>query len=233
MENIAIKVENLNKVFKIGNEDFQVIKNLNFEIEDGDFVSIMGPSGCGKSTLLYMLGALDKPTSGDIYIYGKNYKDMSAKDLTLMKRRDVGFIFQFYNLVPNLSVEDNILLPLLVDKKNIKEYRDRYKDILELTEISSKVDRTPRELSGGQQQRVAIARALMIEPKILFADEPIGNLDVKTGQNIMELFVNINKELKTTIVQVTHSPESSEYGKTLIRLLDGEILEKKKLETVK
>lgn len=233
MENIAIKVENLNKVFKIGNEDFQVIKNLNFEIEDGDFVSIMGPSGCGKSTLLYMLGALDKPTSGDIYIYGKNYKEMSAKDLTLMKRRDVGFIFQFYNLVPNLSVEDNILLPLLVDKKNIKEYRDRYKDILELTEISSKVDRTPRELSGGQQQRVAIARALMIEPKILFADEPIGNLDVKTGQNIMELFVNINKELKTTIVQVTHSPESSEYGKTLIRLLDGEILEKKKLETVK
>lgn len=233
MENIAIKVENLNKVFKIGNEDFPVIKNLNFEIEDGDFVSIMGPSGCGKSTLLYMLGALDKPTSGDIYIYGKNYKDMSAKDLTLMKRRDVGFIFQFYNLVPNLSVEDNILLPLLVDKKNIKEYRDRYKDILELTEISSKVDRTPRELSGGQQQRVAIARALMIEPKILFADEPIGNLDVKTGQNIMELFVNINKELKTTIVQVTHSPESSEYGKTLIRLLDGEILEKKKLETVK
>lgn len=233
MENIAIKVENLNKVFKIGNEDFPVIKNLNFEIEDGDFVSIMGPSGCGKSTLLYMLGALDKPTSGDIYIYGKNYKEMSAKDLTLMKRRDVGFIFQFYNLVPNLSVEDNILLPLLVDKKNIKEYRDRYKDILELTEISSKVDRTPRELSGGQQQRVAIARALMIEPKILFADEPIGNLDVKTGQNIMELFVNINKELKTTIVQVTHSPESSEYGKTLIRLLDGEILEKKKLETVK
>lgn len=233
MENIAIKVENLNKVFKIGNEDFQVIKNLNFEIEDGDFVSIMGPSGCGKSTLLYMLGALDKPTSGDIYIYGKNYKEMSAKDLTLMKRRDVGFIFQFYNLVPNLSVEDNILLPLLVDKKNIKEYRDRYKDILELTEISSKVDRTPRELSGGQQQRVAIARALMIEPKILFADEPIGNLDVKTGQNIMELFVNINKELKTTIVQVTHSPESAEYGKTLIRLLDGEILEKKKLETVK
>lgn len=229
MNKVAIKVENLNKVFKIGNEDFPVIKNLNFEIEDGDFVSIMGPSGCGKSTLLYMLGALDKPTSGDIYIYGKNYKNMSNKDLTLMKRRDVGFIFQFYNLVPNLSVEDNILLPLLVDKKNIKDYQKKYKEILELTEISSKVKMTPKELSGGQQQRVAIARALMIQPKILFADEPIGNLDVKTGQNIMKLFVDINKELKTTIVQVTHSPESSKYGKTLIKLLDGKILEKKQI----
>lgn len=229
MNKVAIKVENLNKVFKIGNEDFPVIKNMNFEIEDGDFVSIMGPSGCGKSTLLYMLGALDKPTSGDIYIYGKNYKNMSNKDLTLMKRRDVGFIFQFYNLVPNLSVEDNILLPLLVDKKNIKDYQKKYKEILELTEISSKVKMTPKELSGGQQQRVAIARALMIQPKILFADEPIGNLDVKTGQNIMKLFVDINKELKTTIVQVTHSPESSKYGKTLIKLLDGKILEKKQI----
>ncbi|MCR4943767.1 MAG: ABC transporter ATP-binding protein [Clostridium sp.] len=229
MSKIAIKVENLKKEFKVGNENIPVIKNLNFEIEDGDFVSIMGPSGCGKSTLLYMLGALDKPTSGDIYIYGKNYKDMSNKDLTLMKRRDVGFIFQFYNLVPNLSVEDNILLPLLVDKKNIKKYEKKYKEILELTEISNKVKMIPRELSGGQQQRVAIARALMIEPKILFADEPIGNLDVKTGQKIMKLFVEINKDLKTTVVQVTHSPESSEYGKSLIRLLDGNIIEKKSL----
>ncbi|URZ01275.1 ABC transporter ATP-binding protein [Clostridium felsineum] len=229
MAEVAIRVNDLCKSFMVGNEEVKVIKNLSFDITDGEFVSIMGPSGCGKSTLLYMLGALDKPTSGDIYIYGKNYNNMSNKMLAKMKRTMVGFIFQFYNLVPNLSVEDNILLPLLIDKQDVRKYKDKMHDILELTGISHKVKVTPRELSGGQQQRVAIARSLMINPKILFADEPIGNLDMKTGIKIMELFVEINKQYKTTIVQVTHSEEAAQYGDTLLRICDGVIQKRIKI----
>lgn len=230
MSQIAIKAENLSKSFYIGKEAFHVIKDISFSIDEGEFVSIMGPSGCGKSTLLYMLGALDKPDKGSVYIYGKNYNQMKAKELDKMKRSVVGFVFQFYNLVPNLTVEENILLPLMIDKRKDKSFMDRYHEILELTEIGSKTKHTPRELSGGQQQRVAIARALMINPKVLFADEPIGNLDAKTGEKIMQLFVDINKKYKTTIVQVTHSEESALYGDSILRIRDGVIQDRVKVE---
>jgi putative ABC transport system ATP-binding protein len=229
-ELIALKVKNLRKSFWAGSEEIEVIKNLNFKIENSNFVSIMGPSGCGKSTLLYLLSALDKPTSGEVLIYDKKYADMSKNQMSKMRRTDMGFIFQFYNLVPNLSVEDNILLPLLIDGKRVKDYTHKLKEILELTEISHKSSVTPRELSGGQQQRVAIARALMIQPKILFADEPIGNLDMNTGIKIMELFVDINKLYKTTIVQVTHSEEAAMYGNTILRMRDGKIEKTIKLD---
>lgn len=219
----AIEVEDLKKSFKVGNEDVDVLKGLNFNIKKSEFMSIMGPSGCGKSTLLYILGGLDAPTEGSVKICGKNYKDMSKKEKAKMKRSKLGFVFQFYNLVPNLSVEDNILLPIMLDGKKRRDFKEELNRILEITELSKKLKVTPRELSGGQQQRVAIARALLFNPEIILADEPIGNLDSKTGKNIMELFRNINKEFKTTIVQVTHSEESALYGTGVIRMLDGNI----------
>lgn len=219
----AIEVENLKKSFKVGNGYIDILKGLNFNIKKSEFMSIMGPSGCGKSTLLYILGGLDAPTEGSVKICGKDYKDMSKKEMAKMKRSKLGFVFQFYNLVPNLSVEDNILLPIMLDGKKRRDFKKELNRILEITELSEKLKMTPRELSGGQQQRVAIARALIFNPEIILADEPIGNLDSKTGKNIMELFRNINKEFKTTIVQVTHSEESSFYGTGVIRMLDGNI----------
>ncbi|WP_054739535.1 ABC transporter ATP-binding protein [Cellulosilyticum ruminicola] len=220
----TIEVINLKKDFSIGKESISVLKEISFNIQKEDFVSIMGPSGCGKSTLLYILGGLDKPTDGVIKVNGKDLNKLSEKQKSIMKRREMGFVFQFYNLVPNLSVEDNILLPIILDKKGLKKYKKKLDDILDIIELNNKRKNTPRELSGGQQQRVAIARALVFEPEIILADEPIGNLDSKTGTEIMKLFKEINKEFKTTIVQVTHSEESAYYGNKIIRLKDGVIL---------
>ena len=220
----AIEVFDLNKNFKVGKEEINVLKDLNFSVDKGEFLSIMGPSGCGKSTLLYLLGGLDKPSSGIVNVNGKDLSKLSEKQKSIMKRRELGFVFQFYNLVPNLSVEDNILLPIILDGGKIKNYEKKLTEILDRIEMSHKRKVTPRELSGGQQQRVAIARALVFEPDIILADEPIGNLDSKTGTEIMRLFKNINKDLGKTIIQVTHSQESAAYGTSILKLRDGEIV---------
>lgn len=220
----SVEVKNLNKSFYIGKEEVKVLKDLNFSVEKGDFISIMGPSGCGKSTLLYLLGGLDDQTSGSIIINGKDISKLKEHEKAQMKRKDVGFVFQFHNLVPNLSVEDNILLPILLDGRKVKNYKEELKTILDLIELSNKRKSTPRELSGGQQQRVAIARALLFQPEIILADEPIGNLDSKNGIKIMELFRNINKEYGKTIIQVTHSEASAQYGDLIINLKDGVIM---------
>lgn len=219
----SIEVVGLNKNFKVGKEEIEVLKDLNFSVDKGEFLSIMGPSGCGKSTLLYLLGGLDKPTSGIVSVNGRDLSTLNEKQKSIMKRRELGFVFQFYNLVPNLTVEDNILLPLILDGKPLKKYEDRLTEILDTIEMSHKRKVTPRELSGGQQQRVAIARALVFEPDIILADEPIGNLDSKTGTDIMGLFRKINQDLGKTIVQVTHSQEAAYYGTSILRLKDGEI----------
>ena len=220
----AIEVFDLNKNFKVGKEEINVLKDLNFSVDKGEFLSIMGPSGCGKSTLLYLLGGLDKPSSGIVNVNGKDLSKLSEKQKSIMKRRELGFVFQFYNLVPNLSVEDNILLPIILDGGKIKDYSRKLTEILDRLEMNHKRKVTPRELSGGQQQRVAIARALVFEPDIILADEPIGNLDSKTGTEIMRLFKNINKDLGKTIIQVTHSQESAAYGTSILKLRDGEIV---------
>jgi len=185
----------------------------------------MGPSGSGKSTLLYLLGGLDNPTSGSVKISGKELSVMKDKAKSIMRRRDVGFVFQFYNLIPNLDVEDNIMLPILLDGKKIKDYRKKLDDILEVVGLTDRRKHTPRELSGGQQQRVAIARALINEPEVILADEPIGNLDSKTGQEIMELLRRINLENGKTIVQVTHSSDAASYGQRIIYVKDGKVVE--------
>lgn len=225
----TVEVIGLNKSFMVGKDELPVIKDMNFEVEKGSFLSIMGPSGCGKSTLLYLLGGLDKPTAGKILVDGIDIGKLSSKKAAEMKRRKIGFVFQFYNLVPNLSVEDNILIPLLLDGKKVKDYKEELDKILQIVGLTEKRKVTPRELSGGQQQRVAIARALLFKPEIILADEPIGNLDSKTGEEIMNLFRKINKETGTTIIQVTHSEAAASYGDSILRLVDGVIVNREKI----
>ena len=219
----AIEVKDLGRSFVNGKQTTEVLKHINLTVEKGEFVSIMGPSGSGKSTLLYLLGGLDQPTSGSVRIDGIDLSKLSDKKLCAMRNDKIGFVFQFYNLVPNLNVEDNIALPLLLAGKKKSDYQDKIDECLELIEMTDKRKLTPRELSGGQQQRVAIARALVFDPEILFLDEPIGNLDSKTGMKIMDLFRKINRKYGKTIVQVTHSEESAYYGTRLVRVVDGEV----------
>ncbi|MCY8990086.1 ABC transporter ATP-binding protein [Bacillus atrophaeus] len=223
MNNI-MEVRDLNKSFTVGKEKIDILKNIQFQIKKGEFVSIMGPSGSGKSTLLYMLGALETPSSGIIRIDDMELHQLNDKKESRLRRRKIGFVFQFYNLVPNLTVEENILLPILLDGKNIKAYKQKLQEILDIVSMTDRKKHTPMELSGGQQQRVAIARALINDPEIILADEPIGNLDSKTGLEIMKLFQYINQQNNKTIIQVTHSLESAAFGNRIINLKDGTIL---------
>ena len=224
MENI-IEVEKLFKTYTLGTVPVEILKEINLSVVKGDFITIMGPSGSGKSTLLYLIGGLDKPTSGKISIKGQDISVLSDEEQSIMRRREVGFVFQFYNLVPNLTVEDNVMLPILLDGKKIKNYRNKLDEILEVVELSDRKNHTPRELSGGQQQRVAIARALINEPDIILADEPTGNLDSKTSDEVMKLLQRINKDKGKTILQVSHSQESAKYGNRIINVRDGRVWE--------
>ncbi len=222
MSNV-IEAVKINRSFTNGKEISHVLKDIDLEVKEGEFISIMGPSGSGKSTLLYLLGGLDMPTRGSVSINGVDLSSLKDKELCAMRNEEVGFVFQFYNLVPNLSVEDNIALPLMIAGKKRSEYKDRLDECLRIIGMENKRKLTPRELSGGQQQRVAIARALVFDPKIIFLDEPIGNLDTKTGTKLMELFKEINLKYNKTIVQVTHSESAALYGSKLVHLVDGQI----------
>ena len=226
----VIKVRNLCKNFGNGRTLTKVIKDISFDVKLGQFVSIMGPSGCGKSTLLYLLGGLDLPSSGQVFVKGKNIQSLKDKEMSKMRSSDIGFVFQFYNLVHNLTVEENILLPLAMSGKNIKNYSEKLDDILEIVGLSEKRKEIPSRLSGGQQQRVAIARAVIINPSIILADEPVGNLDSKSSKRIMELFKDINTRYGITIIQVTHDESMTLYGNRLIRIHDGIIIEDKNIE---
>ena len=217
-----IKVDNVYKNFQ--NDKIKVLKGVNLEIKPGEFVSLMGASGSGKSTLLYLIGGLDQPTSGEIKIDNKNISKMNDTKMSKLRRKEIGFIFQFYNLVQNLTVEENILLPVIMDGQKKKTYEKKLNELLEIVGLSEKKNALPSELSGGEQQRVAIARAVIMDPKIILADEATGNLDSKTGQDIMELFKKINKEKGITILQVTHSEEIANYGGRIIQLKDGQII---------
>lgn len=218
-----IETKGLYKTFKLGEIEVEVLKDINLTIDSGEFASIMGPSGSGKSTLLYLIGGLDKPTSGSVMVKGNELSEMKDKEQSIMRRREIGFVFQFYNLIPNLNVEENVMLPILLDGKSIKNCKEKLDEILDTVGLADRRKHTPRELSGGQQQRVAIARALINEPDIILADEPIGNLDSQTGTEIMMLLQKINKEKGKTIVQVTHSREAAEYGSRIINVKDGKV----------
>ena len=221
--NIAIEGKNIVKDFKIGETTTRVLKNVSLKVLKGEFVSIMGQSGSGKSTLLYILGGLDTPTEGTVSMNGADISRFNDAKMSQIRRQNIGFVFQFYNLIPNLNVEENIMLPLLLDGKKFKDYRKQLDNILEIVGLSDRRKHTPRELSGGQQQRVAIARALISDPEILFADEPTGNLDSKTGAEIMKLLQSINKNSGQTIIMVTHSPEAAKNSNRIITVKDGMI----------
>ena len=218
-----IKTKNLVKEFGSNENKVRVLDDINIEIKDGEFVSLMGPSGSGKSTLLYLVGGLDKPTSGKVLINDKDISKLSDTNMAKLRRKDIGFVFQFYNLVQNLTVEENIMLPVVMNGEKESSYKERLNDILKIIGLEDKRKNLPKELSGGQQQRVSIARAIILNPSIIFADEPIGNLDSKSGKEVMELFKKINKEEHITILQVTHSEEAAKYGNRIIRLKDGKI----------
>ncbi len=220
-----IEVNNVSKSFALGKTSVPVLKNINLTISDGDFVSIMGPSGSGKSTLLYLMGGLDNVSEGSIVINGKEICKLSDELQSKMRRKEIGFIFQFYNLIPNLTVEENIMLPALLDGADKKQLKKKVDELLTLVGLQERRKHTPRELSGGQQQRTAIARALVTNPDIIFADEPIGNLDSKSGVEVLKLLQKINRESGKTVVMVTHSEESTQYGNRVIRLKDGHVVE--------
>ncbi|MBY2478346.1 ABC transporter ATP-binding protein [Clostridioides difficile] len=221
---LAVEAKNIIKEFKIGNTTTRVLKDVSLQIMKGEFVSIMGQSGSGKSTLLYILGGLDTPTNGKVYLNGTDISHLDDDKMSIIRRRNIGFVFQFYNLIPNLNVEENIMLPLLLDGKDLKGYKKQLDEILDIVGLYDRRKHTPRELSGGQQQRVAIARALIGKPEILFADEPTGNLDSKTGTEIINLLSRINKESGQTIIMVTHSREATKSSSRTITVLDGVIV---------
>ena len=222
--NIAIEGKNIVKDFELGNTTTRVLKDVSIKVLKGEFVSIMGQSGSGKSTLLYILGGLDTPTRGTVTMNGIDISKFNDEKMSKIRRQKIGFVFQFYNLIPNLNVEENIMLPLLLDGKKARDYRKQLDEILEVVGLTDRRKHTPRELSGGQQQRVAIARALIGNPEILFADEPTGNLDSATGAEIMDLLRAINRDSGQTILMVTHSPEAAKSSNRVITVKDGMIV---------
>lgn len=216
-----IETTNLTKSFSMGSSQVDVLKGINLTVDSGEFISMMGPSGSGKSTLLYLLGGLDKPTAGSIKINGQDIFKMEDIEESTLRRKSLGFIFQFYNLIPNMSVEENVLLPILLDGKNLNDYRKKALEVLKLVGLANRRQHMPKELSGGQQQRVAIARSLINDPAIILADEPTGNLDSRSSKEILQLLKSVNLEKGKTIIMVTHSSEAAKYGNRIINLADG------------
>lgn len=219
--NTIIEVKNVSKTFGKNTNINQVLDNACMYVGEGEFVSLMGASGSGKSTLLYLIGGLDREFEGNISLCGEDIGSLKDGKLSDLRLKNVGFIFQFYNLVMNLNVEDNIMLPATINGKRRSELKPQLDEILALTGLSEKRKAMPATLSGGQQQRVAIARALLTNPAVILADEPTGNLDSKSTREIMELFAKLNKEKGMTILQVTHSEECASYGTRTVRIDSG------------
>jgi putative ABC transport system ATP-binding protein len=213
----------------MGEVTVDALAGVDFIVEEGEFVAIMGPSGSGKSTLLHLLGGLDGPTDGEVALGGKPLSKLNDKEVTLIRRRNVGFVFQFFNLLPTLTAEENIALPLLIDGQNIKKHQDKIDRLLELVGLVDRRHHKPDQLSGGQQQRVAIARAFVTDPAIVLADEPTGNLDSKTGEEILELLRRSCDELGQTIVVVTHDAKAASFADRAVFLMDGSIADHLKL----
>ncbi|SHI05580.1 ABC transporter ATP-binding protein [Clostridium grantii] len=217
-----IDAKNICKEYIVGGKKSQIIRNISLKIEKGEFVSLVGPSGSGKSTLLYLLSGMEPITSGELSVLGHSLKKISDKEVSKLRKKDIAFIFQFYNLVVEMTVDDNILLSNLIG--DIKIDANRLNEILELVGLTEHRTKFPNELSGGQQQRVAIARALYNNPKVIFADEPTGNLDSLNSKEVMNLLKDINQKYDTTIILVTHDEKQTKYATRLLRIEDGKIL---------
>ena len=222
---VVLHTDKVTKQYRMGEVSVNALDQVDFAVEKGEFVAIMGPSGSGKSTLLHLLGGLDGASGGEVTLAGRALSRLSDNEVTLVRRRNVGFIFQFYNLVPTLTAEENIALPLLIDGKKIEDCRERLDDLLKLVGLAERRHHKPDQMSGGQQQRVAIARALVTDPDILLADEPTGNLDSKSGTAILELLRRTCDDLGHTIVMVTHDARAASYADRVVFLQDGRIVD--------
>ncbi|MFA5407559.1 MAG: ABC transporter ATP-binding protein [Bacilli bacterium] len=222
-----LKVENLTKTYGRGETKVIALNDVSFSVEKGEFVAIIGASGSGKSTLLHMLGGVDRPTSGKVYIEDQDIYKLSNDNLAVFRRRQVGLIYQFYNLLPILNVEENIKLPCLLDKTAVDE--KHYNDIIDVLNLKSRLKHLPNQLSGGQQQRVSIGRALINHPSIILADEPTGNLDSKSSKEIIELLKMSNKKYKQTLIMITHNEDIASEADRIIMIDDGKIISDKKV----
>jgi putative ABC transport system ATP-binding protein len=224
VEMIVLETQQLTKQYRMGTVTVTALDGIDFSVQRGEFIAIMGPSGSGKSTLLHLLGGLDKPTSGEVILAGQPLSRLGDDEITRFRRRKVGFIFQFYNLLPTLTTAENVALPLLIDGQPIGRHRQRLADLLALVNLSDRADHRPDQLSGGQQQRVAIARAFVNDPQIVLADEPTGNLDSRSGAAILELLRRACRDLGATIIMVTHDPRAASYADKVVFLQDGQIV---------
>ena len=218
----VLRTEELTREYGFGDNKVVALNHVSFSVEEGEFVTILGPSGSGKSTLLHLLGGVDKPTSGKVYIGGQSIYEMKERELTAFRRREIGQIYQFYNLIPVLNVEENICLPMLLDHRQAE--RKDLDELLELLGLTERVNHLPSELSGGQQQRVAIGRALISKPKLILADEPTGNLDQKNSREIIKLFRELNEKYGQTILLITHDEKIAEHAERILVIEDGRIV---------
>ena len=217
----VLEASNVTKQYQMGEVSVRALDQVSFKVEKGNFVAVMGPSGSGKSTLLHLLGGLDEPTAGEITLAGRPISHLSDDEVTLVRRRRVGFIFQFYNLVPTLTAAENVGLPLLIDGRNVKKYQSKIEELLQLVGLDQRMDHKPDQMSGGQQQRVAIARAFINDPESVLADEPTGNLDSQSGTAVLQLLRQFCDERQQTIVMVTHDPRAASYADRVAFLKDG------------
>lgn len=217
-----LKVENLTKVYGKGENEARALNGVSFSVEKGDFVAIIGPSGSGKSTLLHTLGGVDRPTGGKVLVNGQDVYSRSDEQIAVFRRREVGLIYQFYNLIPVLNVEENMSLPVLLDGRNVN--RDRLRELIRELDLVGREKHLPNQLSGGQQQRVSIGRALMNSPSIVLADEPTGNLDSKNSHEIVELLKRMNREYNQTLIMITHDESIALQARRIIAIEDGKIV---------
>ena len=229
-ENVFLQAEDLFKSFRIGARRIPVLKGVSFSVEQGDWVALYGASGSGKTTLLDILGTLSRPDSGRVLINGTDPASLSARSLVTFRRKTVGFVFQSYHILPELNILENVMLPGRLDGMSYRAARDRAAELLETVGLAGRLDHRPGELSGGEQQRAAVARALMNRPPLLLADEPTGNLDSRTGQGILELFLRVREESNTTIVMVTHDRGVASLAGHVVELRDGTVNRKEEKE---
>lgn len=220
-----LKVENLTKVYGKDNNKVVALDNVSFTVEKGEFIAIVGASGSGKSTLLHLIGGVDTPTSGKVFIDGQDIYKLNSDKLDIFRRREVGLIYQFYNLIPILTVEENITLPLELDNRKVDKFE--LNEIIKLLGLERRRNHLPNELSGGQQQRTSIGRAIITKPAIILADEPTGNLDSKASEEVVTLLQKMNKDYKQTIIMITHNLEIASYADRIITIEDGKIVKEK------
>lgn len=217
-----IKVKNISKIYKTGEVEVRALDGVSFEIKRGEFVAVMGPSGSGKSTLMHIIGALDKPTAGDYFLDNQSVKNLDEDELAEIRNKKIGFVFQFYNLLPRITALKNVMIPMMYGAVEKEKREKKAKKYLEMVGLENRVDHTPNQLSGGEQQRVAIARALSMNPSIILADEPTGNIATKQAIEIMEIFQDLNDQGHTIIV-ITHEKEIAQFAKGIIKIRDGKI----------